>query len=371
MKNKNNFLRLGLLTASISVFFAVIWLIANLFFSIESDDKVNVLVTILPQKEFVNAVGGDYVNVSELVPPGAEPATYNLTTQDLVSIEKADIYFRIGYVGFEKGNMDRIVEVNQDMKVILPSENIYLRYFGDDALTEQDYIDSCNKLGGDWNWPYHECLGVDENMCDSLNGRFDECASPCRHDPDVQLCVQSCDIVCSVNIATGGLPDPENIDPHLWLSPVNVEIMIRQIQAELSSLMPENSEYFAQNADKYVQRLQDLDMELIDTFISLKGENLFVFHPAWGYFADRYGLVQVALEQEGKEPTSSYLAELIDVAKEENAKVIFIQEQFSTNLAESFAQDTGGVVVSVDPLAEDYIDNLSTVGKIISENLSD
>jgi zinc transport system substrate-binding protein len=94
-----------------------------------------------------------------------------------------------------------------------------------------------------------------------------------------------------------------------------------------------------------------------------------VFHPAWGYFADTYGLTQVPIEREGKEPGARALAALIDQAKREKTQVVFVQPQFDKRSAVQVAQAIGGAVVAVDPLAPDYIDNLRRVGREFSQAL--
>jgi zinc transport system substrate-binding protein len=94
-----------------------------------------------------------------------------------------------------------------------------------------------------------------------------------------------------------------------------------------------------------------------------------VFHPAWGYFADNYGLTQVAIEHEGKQPGARGLAALIDQAKQANIKVVFVQPQFDKRQARQVAQAIGGAVVAVDPLAADYVDNLRRVGRQFAKAL--
>jgi len=83
-----------------------------------------------------------------------------------------------------------------------------------------------------------------------------------------------------------------------------------------------------------------------------------VFHPAWGYFAKAYDLVQVPIEVEGKEPKPAQLNELIKLAKKEKITVIFAQPQFSARSAETIAKEIGGEVVMADDLAADWAENL-------------
>jgi zinc transport system substrate-binding protein len=94
-----------------------------------------------------------------------------------------------------------------------------------------------------------------------------------------------------------------------------------------------------------------------------------VFHPSWGYFAADYGLNMITIEIEGKEPSAQDLAKLVDLAKEKHVKVIFVQPQFSTRSAQAVAEEIGGEVVAVDPLAKDYIANMDKVSDIFARNL--
>ena len=93
-----------------------------------------------------------------------------------------------------------------------------------------------------------------------------------------------------------------------------------------------------------------------------------VFHPSWGYFATEYGLEQIAVEIEGKEPSAKDMANFIEKALERNIKVVFASPQFNQQSARTIADEIGGEVVSIDPLAEDYITNMRTVlGYLLQE----
>ena len=120
------------------------------------------------------------------------------------------------------------------------------------------------------------------------------------------------------------------------------------------------SDYEA-NFEKLATEIDKLDNEMKAIFSGHKGLQFLVFHPSWGYFAESYGLHQVALEIEGKDPKPAQLAELIEHAREENIKVLFVQPQFSRKSADLIAREIGGQVAFADPLAEDWINNLRSV----------
>ena len=161
----------------------------------------------------------------------------------------------------------------------------------------------------------------------------------------------------------------EELDPHIWTSPSNAKIMVEEIYEGLVELDPENEAYYAQNRDAYLEELDALDTRIREKLEGKEEKNFMVYHPSWGYFAADYGLNMISVEIEGKEPSAQDLTELVDLAKEKDVKVIFVQAQFSTRSAEVLAQEIGGEVVAVDPLAKNYIENMDSVSDIFARNL--
>lgn len=146
-------------------------------------------------------------------------------------------------------------------------------------------------------------------------------------------------------------------DPHIWLSPKRAQIMVSAMADAIGISDKSNSE-------SYIKELENLDNE-IRFLIGENGGKFMVFHPAFAYFADDYGLTMYALEEHGKEATAKRIAEMADLAKKENIKVIFYQAESSSRQAEAFAEEIGGKAVSLEPLAYDYTENLRTMAKSI------
>lgn len=147
-------------------------------------------------------------------------------------------------------------------------------------------------------------------------------------------------------------------DPHIWLSPKRVKIMIGAIERELSKLDPDHGDVYHQNAEDYAAQLDQLDADIRQALTGMENKTVIVYHPAFAYFAEDYGLTMIALEQEGRAATAQDFQNALDTAKEEGIKVIFYQEEFDSRQAETFAAEIGGEAVEVAPLAPDYIDNL-------------
>jgi zinc transport system substrate-binding protein len=276
-------------------------------------------VSILPQVDFVQRIGGDKVQVSEMIPPGFSPATYEPSPQQLQKLQTADIYFRIGHIPFEKAQMEKLQQLNQKMKVVDTSIGIELL-----TMAAHSHDEGGEHAGEE----HHEEEG---------------------HDAEE-------------NHAEGS-------DPHIWLSPNLVKIQAKHIFDTLAETSPKDKDYFMANYDKFVKDLDQLDEKLKNTFTPILNQSILVFHPAFGYLADAYGFKQEAIEIEGKDPSPEQLKEIIDEAKADETRVIFVQKQFSTKSAEAIAEAIGGAVVQIDPLAKDYFSNLEEMSAIIANKL--
>ncbi len=252
------------------------------------NQKIIVGVTIAPQAEFVEAIGGDRVEVILMVPPGASPHTYEPTPQQLEKISDAVMYAKVGSgVEFELSWMGNLEDLNRGMKIV-----------------------DCSK-------------GIE--------------------------------LISS--------------DPHIWTSPKNAKIMVENIYAGLIEVDPMGQGYYEQNKINYLKKLDKVDQNIVDSVKGKQCPKFIAYHPAWGYFPRDYGLEQIAIEGEGKNPTPKGISSVITQAKENNITVIFASPQFSTSDAQTIAQEIGGKVLLIDPLAKDYIQNLEEVASALKENI--
>lgn len=159
-------------------------------------------------------------------------------------------------------------------------------------------------------------------------------------------------------------------DPHIWTSPKEAQIMVENIYLGLKSIDPKNESYYFKNKESYIQELRALDMYIEDALRYKKNRVFIVYHPAWSYYANDYNLKQIAIELDGKEPSAKSIKNLVDEAKKENVKVVFVQKQVSQTASKTIADEIGGFVVSVDPLSKDYIENTKYMTDILKEHMS-
>jgi zinc transport system substrate-binding protein len=155
-------------------------------------------------------------------------------------------------------------------------------------------------------------------------------------------------------------------DPHIWLAP---KLLIRQaetVEYALSGADPDHAETYRDNLEATRKALEELDRDLAAALAGVKGRRLYVFHPSWGYFCDAYGLVQVPIEIEGKEPSESEVTKLVKRAREDAIEVIFVQPQIAGQSADAVARAGGATVRRIDPLAGDVPGNLRAVAERIA-----
>lgn len=265
----------------------------------QKTDKPTIAVTILPQKQFVEKLAGDLVNVQVLVPPGASPELYSLMPSQMTGLSSTLAWIGIGKVGFEEGWVDKIRESNPKLK----------------------YFDS--SLQADW-----------------IAGEEEE------HGDHVHL---------------------HGVDPHIWSSPSEVKKIARESCKALIDVLPEHKAEFTENLARFEKEIDELDAELKNTFDKLPSKKFLIFHPALTYLARDYGLEQVAMEVDGKEPSPRHLKELAEMAKNENIKAIFVQKEFNMENARQMAKEIGGQVIQVDPLNENWADELRSIAQKIAE----
>lgn len=176
------------------------------------------------------------------------------------------------------------------------------------------------------------------------------------------------DLISAEDSDGHGHEHSSGIDPHTWMSPVLVKQMVKRIMDELTLLKPEKSEEFKINYLKFVKEIDLLNVEIKNELKPFAGKKIILFHPSLSYFAREYGLEQYSLETGGKEPTPQQMAKVVDMAKSENIKVIYIQNEFDRDHARVFAEEIGGKVIQVAPLDPAWEESLRTMTHIFVDN---
>ena len=270
-----------------------------------------------PLQTFVEAVGGDRVAVRSLVQAGQSPHAFEPRPGQIAALGSADLYVGIG-IPFEAAQLPRIQAANPRLRVLDAREGLELR-----AIEAHDH--SSEVEGG------HDHGDLQEG----------------EH--------------------SHGEPGEANeLDPHVWTSPALAKRIAEAIRDALIALDPANAGAYGANFASFAARLDALDREIRAQLDPVPNRRFMVYHPAWGYFADAFGLVQIPIEKGGKEPGPRSLTEIVTRARREGVEVIFVQPQSSRKLADQVAAAIGGRVVVIDPLSADYEGSLRHAAREIA-----
>lgn len=262
-------------------------------------EPLEVWVSIPPQVEMAERVGGDLVRVHALLEPGDSPHTYEPTPRQLAALWEADAYLRIG-VPFEIPLLAKVSALRPDLPVADCSRGIALEPIDD---------------------------------------------------------------------GHAGAHPGERFDPHTWLDPVLVKVQATAVRDELCRIDREGCPELDANLASYLADLDAVHRRIEGVLAPYRGRTMFVFHPAYGYFARRYGLEQVAVEVGGKEPTPRQLAQIVEQATTSGATALFTQPQLRGSSAAAVAEAVGCRLVALDPMAEDLVANLERMARDIAAAL--
>ncbi|HNW52590.1 MAG TPA: zinc ABC transporter substrate-binding protein [Prolixibacteraceae bacterium] len=255
------------------------------------NQKPVVSVSILPQKYFVEQISGDFLKVNVILPPGSSPEDYEPTPKQLIDVSGSKFFFYVGHLGFERTWLNKLIDVAPKVSYV-----------------------SCSK-------------GID--------------------------------LLEEGNIHDSGEPTPKShnygTDPHIWTSPENVKKMCRTICSQLSVAYPAQKKTFESNLTTFIAKVDTLDTHIRSVLNDSINTSFMIYHPALGYYARDYHLIQYPLEYDGKEPSTSHMKQLVDVARKKNIHTILIQSQFETSKAQVIAKEIGAQIVPIDPLAENWL----------------
>lgn len=275
----------------------------------EDDDKPVITVTIEPLRYFTEAIAGEHFNVISMVPKGSSPETYDPTPQQLVALAKSKAYFRIGYIGFEQTWMDKLTDNAPHLQFFDTSRGI-------DLIYDSSHV--------------HHHHGEGER----------------EYDENHQLV---------------------GVEPHIWSSAYNAQIIAANILNALCTIDKSNEDDYLEGYNKLCSSIERTDSLMCNTLSSPGADRAFmIYHPALSYFARDYGLRQISIEEDGKEPSPAHLKSLIDTCQKEKVRVIFVQPEFDRRNAEIIAQQTGTKVVPINPLAYEWEEEMLRITESLS-----
>ncbi len=254
---------------------------------------IRVIVTLLPQQHMAQAIGGERVEVTVMVPPGQSPHSYEPTPGQLLAVSKADLYFTVGSgVEFEIKNLELLQQQNPEMKII------------------------------------DGHVGIDLLSVDGGSACTDDHGEGHHHHGTT--------------------------DPHVWLDAVNAQIMAGHLLAALIEVDPEYEAQYRSNHNGWTMAMADADTRIRALLSIHRGKAFLTYHPAWGYFARAYGLEQIAVEEGGQQPGPAGVSRVIEQARQAGIQAVIASPQYDTSSAQVIAAEIGGVVLPLNPLAATF-----------------
>lgn len=268
-----------------------------------AEARLTIAVTVPPQAYFARRVAGARAEILTVVPPGADPHTFEPSPRQVARLSRASAWFLQGLEA-ERSLAPRIAALNPALRLVDANAGLRLR--------ELD-----------------------------AHGHGDEGDQAAHSDE--------------------GEVEAPGTDPHTWLGLDGALAQAAAMARVLSDLDPEGAATFEANRAAFERDARGAFAAIEPLLEPLRGAPVFVYHPAFGYFLDHFGLEQVAVETGGKEPTQKALAALVERARREGARAIFVQAQFPSAAAETVAKAVGAVVIPIEDLAEDWLENLGRI----------
>jgi len=266
--------------------------------------KSVITVTIEPQRYFAEKIVGDKFVIQTVVPSGQSPETYDPTPKQMVEIGQSQAYLRIGYIGFEQVWMKKLESNNPNLKVFDTSEGMKFV-----INSEEDN---------------HEIIEGDNH----------------HH---------------------GG------IDPHIWNSIEGAKVIAWNMLNAFISIDRENTAYYWKNYKTLLVEIENTEATLKQLLAPIAGQSFIIYHPALTYFAAEFGLKQLCMEIDGKEPSPLQLKKLVEAAKANHTHVVFIQQEFDQKNAELIAKETNCQLVAINPLDYNWNKELIRIAKVLAD----
>ncbi|MBO4993704.1 MAG: zinc ABC transporter substrate-binding protein [Alistipes sp.] len=269
-----------------------------------------IIVSIEPLRYLVEQITQGEVEVGVLVPAGASPETFDPTPRQMAEVEDAKLLLTTGLIDFERNLLERIGDKE---KMVNLSRGIDL------IEGEHSHAEAAHE-----HHEHHE--------------HHAEGAHHAHH---------------------------HGVDPHIWTSPRELKIMARNAYEAIAAHYP-TADYEA-GYEALMQRLEELDSYCQKSFEATDTKAFVIYHPALGYLARAYGLEQIAIENDGKEPSARQIGQIIDSAREKGVKVLLYQVEFPRSVVDVVAKDMGVEAMQINPLAENPIATIEEITRLISE----
>ncbi len=257
-------------------------------------DKLDIVVSIPPQKYLVESIGGKFVNVESVMTSDANPESFEPTVASMRAISEADLYIPVGLLDFEQPLVAKLHVNTPDLEIATLLDDITLLY---------------------------DTHGECEHRCDDADGH--------HHHGDAA-------------------------DPHVWSSVRNMRTMARNLTDLLIDNDSVHAEYYVARRDSMINRLDSIENVLAERIGNSGQTSFMVWHPSLSYLANDYGLSQIVVGSHAKELSVKQLQKRIDEAATSGVNLFFIQQEFDSNQASTLNEHVNARLVELNTMNGDW-----------------
>ncbi|WP_246941474.1 metal ABC transporter solute-binding protein, Zn/Mn family [Bacillus pinisoli] len=279
-----------------------------------TEDKLTIYTTIYPLEFFASQIGGNHVEVENIVPPGADGHTYEPTAKTMVKIAEADafIYSGSGIEGFADAIKDAMK--NEDVRMVEAAHDIELIAHGVEEEKGHDDHAAHEEEEAHDDHAEHEEEAHDDHAEHEEEETHDDHAEHADEEAH----------------------DHGNLDPHVWLDPLLAIQLSENILNVLVELKPESKDEFQKNFDQLKVELEKLNQEFTEAITQSTKKEILVAHAAYGYWEARYGIEQISVSglSPTNEPSQQELTNIIETAKEHDINYVLFEQNVSTKIAD-------------------------------------
>ncbi|MDV2685171.1 zinc ABC transporter substrate-binding protein [Alkalihalophilus lindianensis] len=327
----------------------------------ESSETLELYTTIFPLEDFANKIGGEYVNVTNMVPVGADAHTFEPTARQMIEVAEGDAFIYNG-AGLE-GFVDALINTveNEDVAIVQASEGIELIDFDQDSAHGHEEHDHENEEHGHEEDDHeHEEHGHEEDDHEhEEHGHEEDDHEHEEHGHDDEDHDHAHD---------------HDEDPHVWLDPIHSITLAENIKATLIELMPEQEEYFTTNFNQVKEDLEALDNEFQAMADEANKDTFLVSHAGYGYWEERYGLKQVGISglSPTNEPSQRQLQDIIHFANEYEINYVLFEQNITPKVAQVVQDEVGAEALylhNLEALVEEDVQNGEDYFSLMTKNI--
>jgi len=272
--------------------------------------------------------------VFAVVPVGQSPESYDPAPHEMIRIARSVAYLQIGRIGFEQAWMESIRSNNPHLKFYDLSEGV--EWIGEEENEEFNVVGASRSRPLDSRFHVQDSIPLWRGQGEVQGSMFNvQCSTFEKEEADHHH-------------------HHDGTDPHIWSATVSAKVIAYNTLQAFLELDPERKSIYMVNYQRLIEEIEETSHQLRAMLDTLTSRTFVIYHPALTYFAHEFGLNQLSIEADGKEPSVASMKALIDEARKAKVRVVFVQQEFDRKHAEQIATAINARVAIINPLDRDW-----------------